>query len=264
LVKLAASTAGRQDTLVEFECNICGSRCEVDRSALGRETPSCGDCGSTARWRSVVHALSMALFREPLSILDFPVRHDLKGIGLTDDWRYADRLPAKLGYTNTYYDREPWLDIMEPADELIGGLDFLISSDVFEHVHPPVKRAFDNVYRLLKPGGCFILTVPYNATGETKEHFPNLNEYEIVDFGETPVLLNRTVDGRWEVFDDIRFHGGIGATLEMRAFSRPSLLEVLRETGFEEVTEFADGNPAFGLDWSEAHGFPFVARRPGP
>ena len=114
---------------------------------------------------SVVHALRRS-FGQGMSISEFPIRPDLTGIGLTD-CGYAPRLSSKLAYRNTFYDREPRLDITDPPTDLEGTLDFLISSDVFEHVPPPVERAFEGVFRLLKPGGVFVLTVPYLLQGET-------------------------------------------------------------------------------------------------
>jgi SAM-dependent methyltransferase len=207
----------------------------------------------------------MSLFGRGMSIPDFPSRPDLTGIGLSDDWRYSEGLSSKLAYRNTFYDREPWLDITDPPVELFGTLDFLISSDVFEHVAPPVAHAFENSLRLLKPGGAFVLTVPYEpyVSPETMEHFPNLNEYEVFEFDGLPILVNRTVDGRWEVFDKIRFHGGQGSTLEMRLFTLSSLRQQLRVAGFEEITDWTDPCPEFGIVWKESHGFPITARRPG-
>src|SRR4029077_11767976 len=71
------------------------------------------------------------------------------------DWKaYADRLAEKFSYRNTYYYQQPRLDISAvevPAHFLSN--DFVISSEVFEHVVPPVSRAFENVSKMLKPGG---------------------------------------------------------------------------------------------------------------
>jgi hypothetical protein len=39
-------------------------------------------CKSTVRARSIVHLLSIALFGHSLILRDFPVRKDIKGIGL--------------------------------------------------------------------------------------------------------------------------------------------------------------------------------------
>lgn len=97
------------------------------------------------------------------------------------DWQgYAWRLMHRLGYRNTFLDEEPRLDIRAPDPALLGTLDFIISSDVFEHVSPPVQLAFDNARRLLKPDGVMIFSVPYTVGGETLEHYPDLHDYRIV------------------------------------------------------------------------------------
>jgi SAM-dependent methyltransferase len=203
----------------------------------------------------VIHALSIALFGTSLAIDEFPVRHDLKGIGLSDSHFYAPLLPAKLDYTNTFYDRYPRLDVTDPPANLTGRLDFVIASDVFEHIPPPIERAFEGVHALLKPGGAFVMTVPYSQRGETEEHYPNLHEYEVMRRRGGHVVVNRTREGRLEMFENPVFHGGIGVTLEMRVFSRPSLLRHLRDAGFAQTTELTGG-------WLQPRsGFPMLARR---
>jgi SAM-dependent methyltransferase len=241
---------------VSFTCNICGAESTVEPSQMRREISNCSGCGSTPRWRSVIEALSVGLFGESLAISEFPAQPEVRGIGLTDSRRYASRLPAKLDYTNTFYDRFPRVDITDPPQELVGSCDFLIASDVFEHIPPPVERAFEGVYRLLKPGGIFVITVPYVARGKTREHFPDLHDYEIVQRNGSHVVVNRTPEGRVETFENPHFHGGAGLTLEMRMFSHADLLGHLRDAGFEEIREFTDA-------WPEPPtGYPVLAWRP--
>ena len=61
------------------------------------------------------------------------------------------RLPS----TNTFLHKPPLLNTVSPPKEWLSRFDFVISSDVFEHVVPPVSRAFENALHLLKPGGGF-------------------------------------------------------------------------------------------------------------
>jgi SAM-dependent methyltransferase len=248
---------------LSFTCNLCGSRCHVD-AQRGSPYPNCPECGSTSHIRALVHRLSVELFGRGLSIADFPSRPDLTGMGLSDNLLYAEGLASKFDYRNSFYDREPRLDITEPPAALHGTLDFLISSEVFEHVRPPVERAFEGSFRLLKPGGILIVTVPRKATGETREHFPDLHEYEVVEFNGRSILVNRTADDRWQVFEDLCFHGGDGCTLEMRVFSHPSLLRHLRGAGFHEVTEWPGSCPEFGVPWAKPTELPVTARRSNP
>ena len=158
-------------------------------STLQRETSSCDSCGSTLRYRGVIHALSVSLFGKCLAIQDFPERQDIVGWGMTDWEAYAVRLSKKFSYTNTFYHTQPFLDITAISESDTGTLDFLISSDVFEHVSPPIMTSFANARRLLKPDGMFILTVPYVLEGETIEHFPNLHDFIISGDGDDRKLL---------------------------------------------------------------------------
>jgi len=50
-------------------------------------------------------------------------------------------LAKKFNHLNTFYDREPRLDITSPPPDVRGMLDFIVSSDVLEHVAPPVSGA---------------------------------------------------------------------------------------------------------------------------
>jgi SAM-dependent methyltransferase len=261
-VKRPASTADEaaQET-VTFRCNVCDARGAATPWELGRDVASCHECDSTPRSRAVIHVLGEALFGRRLRLSEFPERPDLTGIGLSD-WGYVRRLAAKFAYRNTFYDREPRLDITDPPEELSGTLDFLISSDVFEHVPPTVERAFEGAFRLLKPGGILVLTVPYLREGDTLEWFPDLHDFKILDWEGSSILVNRTAAGRWEVFDNLRFHEGPGLVLEMRIFSHPDVLQHLRAAGFEDIVDWRDQIPEFNHCWQEQHSFPFVARRP--
>ena len=75
-------------------------------------------------------------------------------------------------------------------------LDFIISTDVFEHIEPPVSRAFVNAKKLLKPDGIFIFSVPFSDPEKpgvpTKEHFPELHDYVIEQHDDGYCLKNTT------------------------------------------------------------------------
>lgn len=244
-----------------FRCNICGSPNKVTLADLQRELPTCRSCGSTVRFRAMVHALSLALWGESLALPEFPARRELTGAGLTD-WRgYARPLAAKLGYTNTFLDAEPRLDITQPDPALHGTLDFLLASDVFEHVPPPVERAFAGAYRLLKPGGALVLSVPFTPMGATTEHFPELHDYRLTATPAGQRLDNITREGRRQTFGNLRFHGGPGLALEMRVFSLPGLLQQLAAAGFEELRVCEESCEKHGIVWLEEHSQPVVARK---
>jgi hypothetical protein len=97
----------------------------------------------------MLQALSLELFGVNLALPDFPFVKSLHGLGTSDDSSYAFHLTEKLDYRNTFYDREPRFDIANPPADEFGKYDFLISSEVFEHVPPPVEAAFCNAFRML-------------------------------------------------------------------------------------------------------------------
>src|SRR5258708_3912358 len=177
-----------RSSFLHFRCNVCGRKTSFPGDQLSRELSSCVYCGSNVRWRSVIHALSTELFGASLAIPDFPKRPDLVGIGLSDWDGYAKGLAEKLSYTNTYYHQEPLLDITSVAPSQYGRYDFIISTDVFEHISPPISKAFENARRLLKPNGVMIFTVPY-VEGETREHYPELHRFSIQKKGDTWMVL---------------------------------------------------------------------------
>ncbi|MBV9266258.1 MAG: hypothetical protein JO061_08840 [Acidobacteriaceae bacterium] len=83
-----------------------------------------------------------------------------------------------------------------------------------------------------------IFSVPWKLDGKTQEHFPELFEWETFKFHNSYILVNRTKEGRLQVFDNLCFHGGPGQTLEMRLFSLDDLMMHFREAGFAEVNIF--------------------------
>ena len=220
--------------MIKFECNICGTENVIPASISGREIPSCHSCGSTLRMREIIHSLSIALFHKSLSLDEFPINRDITGIGLSDWDGYAIPLSQKMNYQNTYYHKAPQLDITaKPTKKNI--YDFIISSDVFEHVTPPVYAAFKNTFDLLKDDGVFVFSVPYTYEGHTIEHFFDLYQYEIITKNGKKQLLNTTKDNKKEVFEDLIFHGGEGTTLEMRVFAKDDLIKTLNQAGFKSV-----------------------------
>jgi SAM-dependent methyltransferase len=194
-----------------------------------------------------------------MTIAELPERRDLVGIGLSDSENYATRLSKKLGYTNTFFHKEPRLDIAAAPEDLTRRFDFIIASEVFEHIAPPVSRAFVNARRLLKPSGVLIFSVPYSLEPDTREHFPELHDYRLIEVDGSWRLENRTAGGRTQVFTDLIFHGGPGCTLEMRLFSRSGLLREFTTAGFAGVRIADEAQPAYGIVWPEPWSIPMVA-----
>lgn len=236
---------------IKFQCNICGNFNELNCRDFGREKGFCSACRSTVRMRSIVHLLSLELFKKSLILADFPSCKNLNGLGLTDAPAYAKRLSEKFNYKNTFYHQEPFLDISkELPKELLNTQDFVICSDIFEHVQPPISKAFKNLNNLLKNNGFVIFSVPYKLFGKTKEYFPNLNNYKLIkkQNGET-CLKNITPSGEKETFEKLNFHPGAGQNLVFRFFSLNSLIAEFKSNGFFKLKIFNKNCPKFGIIW---------------
>jgi hypothetical protein len=174
----------------------------------------------------------------------------IRGIGMSDWPGYADHLSRIVSYQNTYYHTDPFLDVTSAESAAqYSDLDFVISSDVLEHVVAPVTGALRNIWGMLKENGVLILTVPYLEGYETIEHFPHLNDFKVVEEDGKYSLINNRADGEVEVHNHLVFHGGPGSTLELRIFGEGDLLNMLRYSGFSEVIDLEPKEPSFGYVW---------------
>jgi len=247
---------------IVFRCNLCGTKARSTPAGLSRETPSCPRCGSTVRFRAIARLVVRELAGSDTPLPSLAPRRDLVGIGLSDAACYAEPLARAFRYRNTFFHAEPRLDITAIDPALRGRHDFVVASDVLEHVAPPVARAFDNALALLKPGGTFVLTVPFSLAADTVEHYPELHDWSLEATNGAFRVLNRTADGRVQRFDSPVFHGGPGTTLEMRLFSRDALVRELHRAGFAGVRVADEPYLPFGIHWPEPWSVPIVAKRP--
>jgi hypothetical protein len=203
----------------------------------------------------------MALFDRSLMLRDFPVRKDIVGVGLSDWREYADLLSEKFRYTNTYYHREPFLDITKPASQH-SDCDFVISTEVLEQVYPPVQLAFDGARQMLKKGGSLILTVPYTNATKTIEHFGEFEEFQLVRFKSRNVVVGRRADDSVALRSDLVFHGGPGETLVLRVFCRNEISSHLARAGFGSVEFMEQNYPEWGIIHENPWSLPILARCP--
>ncbi len=245
---------------LSFRCNICGQACLVKVSELSREAAFCKSCGSTMRMRAIIHILSTELFGRSLALTDFPVKPDITGIGMSDWDGYARTLAHKFDYKNTFYHQEPKLNITRIDPALEGKFDFIIASDVFEHVCPPVSIAFENIGKLLKPNGVFIFSVPYSKDEETVEHFPELHDYQVIEADGRYILKNITKSGVSQVFENPVFHGGAGLTLEMRLFSESALIKEFHKAKLNKIKIYKDSDFDHGIHWDVDWSLPMSVR----
>ena len=234
---------------VHFSCPICEDKSWTQASELHREGGVCRSCGSTVRHRAIILAVLKESGNRPwiyfwgLSRRFSKVKkRNTVIIGLSDHPVMVDYLTPRYTYTNTFYDVEPKLDITSP--EITSQADILISSDVFEHTLGDPSFAFAGAASVLKVGGKFVLTVPYEQYGQTIEHYPGLKSYLFdSDTGRTFGLFE---DGERELINAI-YHGGPGITLEMRMFSKDGVLSCLQKAGFVNIEINERDIPRYGI-----------------
>jgi SAM-dependent methyltransferase len=150
---------------------------------------------------------------------------------------------------------------VEPDETEFGKYDFVICSEVLEHVAPPVDRAFRTLAGLLKPSGVLILTIPFSLNTHTIEHFRTKGSLGLAELDGKTVAVGRSNDGSYEVFDNLVFHGGHGSTLEMRLFSEAGLRTNLADCGLTNVRFESKGSEKFGVHFSGPCSLPIVAGR---
>jgi SAM-dependent methyltransferase len=244
--------------IIRFQCNICSTTNTKSYDQMDREKPSCDHCDSNVRFRWIAHAVSEALLDRTLPLKRFPSRKDIAGLGLSDWEGYAGPFARCFNYTNTFFHTEPRLDISNLPDDQKGRYDFVIATEVLEHVVPPVDTALVNLYQLLKPNGIAFITVPWIGD-VTQEHYPDLFDYQIVQEKGRWQVHNRTRDGRVEIFEDPVFHGGPGTTLEMRLFSGTDLVRRLEKAGFAKVEICRPTVREYGIIFQETWSLPMLA-----
>ena len=244
--------------MVAFQCNLCGAANSVEEFAT--EPATCA-CGSNVRLRALIHLLSLELFGRSMPLAGFPRMKSIRGLGMSDKECCARLLAEKFDYTNTFYDREPRFDSSRRDESLWGKYDFILSADVLEHVGPPVETTLEQLCRMLKPHGFLGVTIFCAPSDQMREHFPDLHEYRVVPLGAGDVLINRRADGSLEIRGDLIFHGGHGATLEMREFGATALRQKLLGAGFREVDFLTANVPETGVYFDHDVSQPLIARK---
>jgi SAM-dependent methyltransferase len=175
----------------------------------------------------------------------------LRILGVSDGYLTSTVLTKiyRKQYVNYHYHLDPKLDITEVSSHLISTADIISCSEVLEHVEPPIQKAFLGLYQLLRTNGKLVLSVPHtDINGTHVEHFPVMTESRILSRENGLVLEGKGPKGELFAFGDLTFHGGIGATLEYRIFSKNSLEQNLEAAGFKRLKS-CNNNIFFGVYW---------------
>jgi hypothetical protein len=207
-------------------CNICDrfTVFTVHHYNL-REDASCVSCRSFNRKRQVMHVLRSVLRSHPSGGRGARVWNT----------EASGSLHRKLGrvFGEGYVGSE-YLGEGRRSGEIVGGtrhedlcgtsfaegsLDIVVSCDVLEHVPGP-ERAFSEVSRILKPGGCLLFTTPYVEGMSVTEYHVRLSSDGEIEHLREPTDHGDPKRGRGslvcQVFGDDIFDMCGGAGLECR------------------------------------------------
>lgn len=156
----------------EGMCNVCGWQGLFERKHRSpRETYSCGQCRSSLRYRAQAEAILTCSGRPGdtlIGLVESEYWRSLKVYepGVTGPFRKI------FGPSDRYFTSFYWDDVAPGGyrDGVIcqnimattyadGEFDFVITSDIFEHVRHPLDGLLE-VRRILAPGGFHVWTVP--------------------------------------------------------------------------------------------------------
>jgi SAM-dependent methyltransferase len=223
-------------------CNVCGKQGFVlydfpnpehrakHRIGLLRETLQCRSCGATMRNRALAHAFLSWISKEKLaSAVECNSIAKISSLDVrvldTDAYSAMGRILESFSlYVRSSY--MPDLDFgskiahnlfninLESIDFPDESFDIILSSDVAEHIRD-IDRAHREIFRVLRPGGAYIFTVPFD---------PNCVDHHIL------VDTSSTSD-RYLV--PPQFHGDplTGKILAYRVFGR-GIFSDLQRIGF--------------------------------
>jgi len=217
--------------LHQWHCVVCGIENEVVRPS--REAMNCRACRSTWRARAMALSVLEALGYMDLSLNQVSSDFSICGLGVSDDPIIAKHLYNKFRYVNTFLHQVPSLDLCNVTDEYRGVAQFVICSDVLEHVPPPVEKAISGLRSLVASGGVAVISVPHVEEGKTEEYYPGLVEYEVRE-GR---VYWQDANGRKHCDEMPEFHGGSGLTLAFRLWSLADLRTSLLQAGFTSVSD---------------------------
>lgn len=216
-------------------CNICGNESTFILRENEREGWLCSNCSASSRHRAVVYVLGKCTETGPLPLAAW---HGSKLIHILESsgrGSYPMMLKEKFTYYNTEYranaagaqeSSRRYADFQHLAYQ-DGQFDYVIATDVFEHIRDD-EKALREVFRVLKTDGVFIMTVPYHHDWEK-------------------TLIRVKPEGDKDIFLlPPEYHGGGGQTLAYRTYGR-DLLERLKDQGYSvgclelEVPAYAIG-----------------------
>lgn len=215
-------------------CNICGRFTVFNAKHPNfREHANCLRCKSVNRQRQIAAVLLSCVKRiGPLAHLGSSIRSLPAGLVIWNAETTRALHTSLQQHPSIHHIASEFVDGRHDSGERVSGvlhvdiqhthfqdnsIDFILSSDVLEHV-PFFQTALRETYRVLKPGGCHIFTAPFY-------HHRFTNEIRAVQQVDGSINHNRKA---WYHDDPHRPEGVLTYTV-----FAPELLCQLEKTGFE-------------------------------
>ena len=213
-------------------CNICGKLTIFGCTDLAdaRNNMACFFCISPSRKRHIAKLMLMSLFPGTSSLSKISNHSGLKIYNLDTDDAFQKVFQENVGYFCSEYpkDTEPGKEIgVRKSTQNVECLtfenemfDLAISEDMFEHVRD-YKKGFQEIFRILKPGGYHIFTIPFMF--------------------DRPTLIRVNTAGPSDIeILPPEYHGEKNGKkiLAYRTFGL-DLFDFLKDLGFETVVDFS-------------------------
>lgn len=213
-------------------CNICGKLTIFGCTDLAdaRNNMACFFCISPSRKRHIAKLMLNSLFPGTQSLSKVSNHSGLKIYNLDTDDAFEKIFQNNVGYFCSEFskDIDPGKDIaVRKSTQNVESLTFenemfdvVMSEDMFEHVRD-YRKGFQEIFRVLKPGGYHIFTVPFMF--------------------DRPTLIRVDTDGPSDIeILPPEYHGEKNGRkiLAYRTFGL-DLLDFLKNVGFETVVDFS-------------------------
>lgn len=167
-----------QIVLQEERCGICGkiTRFKIKKNAVLLREAVCEHCGASLRNSDTAKQIVFSFTgKKTISLREFASQSSLRILNTCSSGYIHEALKSADGYVASEYFQDipggEWkngvvcVDLQEIPFEN-NSFDLVISEDVFEHIHD-YQKAFAEIYRILKPQGHHIFTVPIHEGKNT-------------------------------------------------------------------------------------------------
>lgn len=189
----------------KFQCPVCGQQTSGSFTENYRETGNCEHCGASNRFRQislVVNGLISANLSQPVTCMNCTFHTSKTASNLAVYNTQCSGALHNILKTLPNYQCSEYFDPHPKNGEIIDGIrnedlqrltfpadtfDIVLSSEVFEHIPDPYK-AHGEIFRVLKPGGCHIFSVPFIPENFKDKNIAHLDKDGEITWTSAPIF----------------------------------------------------------------------------